>query len=518
MLQQHDDTMTALSIRSLALSLLWLVFSLCLLALYMTVPPSPDQSQFDFMAWMQTRGHPFYAGSFDMNWPGKMVLHEIGIRLFGVHKWTWRLTDFLLLLYITGMGFVFLRNSRFDLAPVIFLFLYPALYVTAGAWMAGQRDLIAAGLLLSASALLLVHIRYLPWHGLIAGILIGCAVMIRPTYLTFLVFGLGVDALWQVGEPLKARFFRALTICLGFCIVLLGFAVYGAWHGSLADWFIQTVLFPLTVYSNHEVRSLVPSLQVTFFSSWHWLTVVGLLGAWLWLSRDRLTKALSFILAMGLTIAISYVVQRKGFAYHLSGYLPLLTLLTVIALDQLFHKAWQTGAMHWRIAAFAIAFLCGAGTMIKMTKMEPVTIAWSGNCDRMAALYRPDTETQELVAIIQGNVPAAGRIFNYGHNFQAVFLAERLPSSRFVNTAAFEQIGPDFPYREEWLSELDAELSERPPDAVIIWMKRLPVSELNEEQTDENRPILKRLKPMLRSDYNLIHAQEDVRIYARLLP
>ena len=51
------------------LVLLWLVSAPVLCLLYLKVEPSPDQAQFDYMGWMATMGQPFYAGSFDMNWP-----------------------------------------------------------------------------------------------------------------------------------------------------------------------------------------------------------------------------------------------------------------------------------------------------------------------------------------------------------------------------------------------------------------------------------------------------------------
>src|SRR4051812_30984108 len=52
---------------------------------YCSIPPSPDQSAFDYMAWQGLQGVPWYTGSFDTTWPGSLVIHEIGIRLFGVH-------------------------------------------------------------------------------------------------------------------------------------------------------------------------------------------------------------------------------------------------------------------------------------------------------------------------------------------------------------------------------------------------------------------------------------------------
>ena len=141
------------------LVLLWLVSAPVLCLLYLKVEPSPDQAQFDYMGWMATMGQPFYAGSFDMNWPGGMLLHETAIRLFGPVLWSWHMLDFLLMQCATIAAAVFLWRAGFRLAPFVALLLYPPVYVTAGGWMAGQRDIVAMGLLIIACCAMLAPAR-----------------------------------------------------------------------------------------------------------------------------------------------------------------------------------------------------------------------------------------------------------------------------------------------------------------------------------------------------------------------
>ena len=142
-----------------ALVLLWLVSAPVLCLLWLKVEPSPDQAQFDYMGWMATMGQPFYAGSFDMNWPGGMLLHEAAIRLFGPVLWSWHMLDFLLMQCATIAAAVFLWRAGFRLAPFVALLLYPPVYVTAGGWMAGQRDIVAMGLLIIACCAMLAPAR-----------------------------------------------------------------------------------------------------------------------------------------------------------------------------------------------------------------------------------------------------------------------------------------------------------------------------------------------------------------------
>ncbi len=127
-----------------------------LTVLYLTVPTSPDQALFDYIAWSHLQGDVYYGGVAEQNFPGKMFMHELGLRLFGAHFWSFRAIDALSLALACLAGAGFLARSGFPAAPWLFLCLYPPLYMTAGYWMAGQRDIVAMNLLL-AVALLMVR-------------------------------------------------------------------------------------------------------------------------------------------------------------------------------------------------------------------------------------------------------------------------------------------------------------------------------------------------------------------------
>src|SRR5262249_20780649 len=115
---------------------------------YCSIPPSPDQSDFDYMAWQGLQGVQWYSGSFHITWPGPLVIHEIGIRLFGVHSWTARLTDFLLLQPAILAIYSFLKSAGLRWAAIGAALAYPIIYVTSGPWMAGHRDIVAMHILI----------------------------------------------------------------------------------------------------------------------------------------------------------------------------------------------------------------------------------------------------------------------------------------------------------------------------------------------------------------------------------
>src|SRR5688500_1504132 len=77
--------------RLLPLVALWWAF--CWFV-YAHVPPSPDDTDIDYMGWMLLRGGVQYVDFIDMNWPGGVWLHALSTLLFGVNLMSWRILDF----------------------------------------------------------------------------------------------------------------------------------------------------------------------------------------------------------------------------------------------------------------------------------------------------------------------------------------------------------------------------------------------------------------------------------------
>ena len=124
--------------------------------LYVHLPPSPDQSVYDYVGWRLTEGDTLYTDVADQNWPGAMLLHALATALFGNHLWTFRLFDLLALLPLAlAVLFLFLHRYYGRLAALLVLPVYLAMYVSADRWFSGQRDVIAAPLLIAAGMALL---------------------------------------------------------------------------------------------------------------------------------------------------------------------------------------------------------------------------------------------------------------------------------------------------------------------------------------------------------------------------
>ena len=459
----------------------WLVCVPVLGLAYMMVPTSPDQALFDYIAWMNLHGAPYYKGAAEQNWPGEMLIHELGIRLFGVHFWTFRLIDFLLM-QVASIGiFLFLKRAGVSLAPFVFLALYPVIYTTSGYWMAGQRDIVAAGILILASALLVSTSpgpsRFL--QAGLAGSLIAFAVLIRPTYASFLFGVLLLDLLgWLRKDNLaSSRIHHSLSIVGGFVLVIGSMVIAGLLVGSLGDWYEQTILFNLQVYpSTRSPLELFHQLAIALSQWWHWMALFAGAGLLMWLCRRGLRAELLLVVGLGLTILLSYFVQGKGFGYHLGGLIPLLVLLTAVSIDQLLEICAGATSVRWRWAVGATAFVVIAvtvvGTMKKAAAFLPQLETLARGTFQPVPVAGPDSldadETRILVDRIQGGSSVDQYFFQWGRNFEIGYLSQRPSSTRFISTPAIDLISDRFEKANAWLTEFNNDLTAKPPAFILV--------------------------------------------------
>lgn len=435
--------------------------------IYLRIPPSPDQSIFDYMAWLDLHGVPFYQGSFDMTWPGQLVFHELYLRLFGVHWWTARAGDFLLLQPAVLAIYLFLRLAGFPIAAIAAALIYPIVYVTSGGWMAGHRDLTGMHFLIGAAAFALLPRRGEAWRPIIAGLLVGYATMIRPTYLAFapLLFLLGLPN-WTGERPWRADFAKnALLFGLGVLIPAGLFSVYGLVTGTLDNWYLDSVRFVADAYqlTATRVRLFAPAAQLLTHALW-WLTIVAVLGSGLWIISGRSRQALLLIAAMILTALISYFAQNKGFGYHLGGLIPLFVMLGCAGAEAGMRRPLRSAPLRSATAALAGGLLL-AGTTLRIVhaSTDPVELAQEGPDQPL-----PLADSMVLASIVKSESGPSDTFLQYGWEFRVSFLAERRSPTALINTIAARLIRPGQPVFGQWLAEFDRELTVSPPKFVLV--------------------------------------------------
>lgn len=492
------------------LILLWLVSAPLLALLYLKIEPSPDQAQFDYMAWMATQGQTYYAGSFDMNWPGAILLHEAAIRLFGPVPWAWHMADFALMQMAAIAAALFLWRAGFRMAPWIALLLYPPVYVTAGGWMAGQRDILGMGILIMACAVMLASARREGAALFLAGALVACAVLIRPTYLSVLAGLLILEALprgWVAQPRRQPLWMRGAALLAGFGLVIGLALLWAVGVGNLDDWYQQSVLFTSQVYYDKPPMDPIHTLVTLFTRWWHWMTLCGVIGLALWLMRDRgLRYPLMLVLGLAVAILLSFFAQNKGFGYHIAGFLPLLVMLTAVALDQLDERRRLSRfAGQRRLLAVGLAALTGLvvlGAGVKLSRNLPMIADFPENgLAPVAGGYDLPAEDQaRIVDIIRNETDPGDRMVQYGTSYHVPYLAQRLPAHRFI-TPAIEMMTPEFPLYEAWMTEIGQGLEQWRPKFVLIAVAKFERGATGLVPTGDRVPVLAALLSYMGQDY-----------------
>ncbi|MBN8507165.1 MAG: glycosyltransferase family 39 protein [Burkholderiales bacterium] len=329
-------------------ALTWLVCG----ALYLALPPSPDQFNHAYLGWRLLMGDVPYRDTIDMNWPGVWWLHAMATGIFGVRMWSWRAFDYLLF----GITCIFLcdlvRRAAGGRAARICAVTSPVLYVTSGYWIAGQHDMSAAQFLVAA---LWAHVRghETPagrWQFL-AGAMLAAAMLNKPTVGIMLPL-LVLHALMLGASPRRVVAVAAATTA-GLLATLAAAAAAAITHGTTArELFDATIVFNAAAqYAGlpdalpRRPRSI--GIDFLMFHGWRWADLaLAAVAATIWLARSANRSAAGTAFGvLWLTGVLSYFVQGRGFSYHLAPALLALFGLLPIALDLLSARGAGSGEL-----------------------------------------------------------------------------------------------------------------------------------------------------------------------------
>lgn len=484
---------------------IWLAFCI---VLYINLPVSPDQSLFDYISWSVLSGQRLYADVFEINWPGKIIIHMFGTFLFGPETWSFRTIDTILLFFITTGMSLFLRRSGFILASLIVIALYPALYVSSGAWMAGQRDIVAAGVLIAAVGFALPPATYERARAIelvLAGAFIAFAVLIRPTVLPFIIGLLAIERVRLSETPADhGSMRRSLLIAVGFLGGLGGLAVCTAWFGSLSGWFNQAFLFNTEVYVNEApTTALLDQFIFLMTTSWHWLAIFSALSLLIWIGQDRLSYGVVVILGLMATIIVSFIAQNKGFGYHLGGFLTVFAFLNALLIEQL-AQYWRVMPKHALGRAFLLIMIAAVvgGTFKKTMALWP-------EAERLMTGER-DPAQQTLVTIagiVAENSSSDDTFLQWGRAYHAPYLAERFAPWPFVNIPLrySAHLSSAWPH---WQRLAETGLRDQPPAFVLVSRSDLLVP------ADKHPPLMIMMLSHVK-DYEVAYETQSFILYRR---
>ena len=295
-----------------------------------------------YVVFLIHRGLRPYSEITDSNMPGSYLTQGAAIAIFGASDFSWRLYEFFLMGMLSAAMVAIAR--RWDwLAGALAATLFVALHAAEGPEYAGERDLVAAVLLMISVAILLECLdRRRPLWMLGAGVAWGLAAWMKPTFLGFPA-GLALLALYVSLRRKETPWMYLLWASVGIllpCLLVLAFL-------------LRLQVLPDFV---HVLTSALPSYRRMPGGSTSWIgyrslpkrcLVLLLPALLLWISpgkRRQLDWRLATLLASAGFGLLSFVAQGKGFVYHRYAFVSFALLLAAIILVPLLNApGWRRG-------------------------------------------------------------------------------------------------------------------------------------------------------------------------------
>lgn len=453
-------------------------------ALYLSLPPSPDQFNHAYLGWRLLAGDIPYRDFIDMNWPGVMGLHALAELLFGFNVWSWRAFD-LLMFALSALFLVDLvrQGAGPDAAKLTFV-LAPVMYASIGFGIAGQHDMSAGQFLVGA---LWCHVRghsrdAVGWQ-LATGLFLGIAMLNKPTVAVLWPL-LVMQVLW-LRQPMRRVVVHSLmsgvatlmTVATAFAAVIaigtpvanLIDAVYGY---NVATQFLKSVTLSQALFD--AVTSV----------TWLVSTLVSLLAfGWL-LKKDNTSIAAAAVPLLWLAGVLSYLAQTRGHLYHLGPSFLALAAGQCMALVLVSSGRLRIGPSAWRgsvLAGLFLVVLVGVGNrLFDIYRRLPVALATGDYAQYLAGFKGGDgisaADAARFVSQLRDD-PRPGCVLVVGEVSSINYLTQRPQPSRFYYFPVIFNMHPPLPMAQRWneLWESDLRAAHCPfalvaPKASAAWL------------------------------------------------
>ena len=235
-----------------------LLVALPILSLTLINPIGWDNAIYQSMAIDLVRyGKLPYVGSWDVNFPGIVLIHSACIVLFGTSDFAFRVFDVLVNACFVLVLYRYERRWLSHRASLLGVSLYVIWYLFGGVLIFGQRDVYIGMLVVAAIDRMLegTGAGASRRHIAMASLCLGLAVLIRPTsliYSVILSLTISDGDLWRL---LRERGLFIASTCVP---LLLSFVPCCFVGGGLNLYYSSTILFIFDLYTK-------------FSSDWKWL-------------------------------------------------------------------------------------------------------------------------------------------------------------------------------------------------------------------------------------------------------
>ena len=439
-----------------------LLASAVVLARTLAYPMGTDNQLYAYMAKLWLNGFMPYMGSWDQNFPGIIVIHAVELVLLGDSILAFRVWDAMFQLLTVYL--VYLVTSRLydERAGWVAGFIYALCYTHQNMNFVGERELYITLCLLG-----IIHLTQKERPAdLLVGLLIGFAILIRPTSGLF-----GIPLLIVAFRNGGAR--SVFTMLLGASLPLAVMLGYYLAIGGIDEFYEATIGFTTAVYNRLEVPS-------NYFDEealrGYWRLYLFLPVGIYYVIKSRKESFLLFGFAL-LSAAVLVLLHRLPYHYQ-----PLITFLIVFCgigvvylADQLADRLFRDRAVlrSLLIATLVImviltnfrgAFMFEWGKKVLQGEELNLEILRT----KFNSIYPDEVAVGRYLA---SHTTSADRVQGIAP-LMPMYLADRAPSSRFITAPALAMrsaSGELTDFQVRWRREYLESLRTLPPRYYIIF-------------------------------------------------
>lgn len=466
------------------------------------------------------RGRIPYRDVFDHKTPGIYLVHYLLVRLFGEELWAIRLAEVVAIFAIGWLAHVAMKekeeNSRPGLASLVTLSTAAFYFVTFDFKATGEGEIWCA-LLLVAAAATLARVDRLVVAAALAGVLFGCAILVKPSALWFapaLVYqahAVGVARFRWARATMVTTALRLVVCGLGMALPIAATLAYFATHSALRDAY-EVVVRANTAYV--QLESAIKLRRDYVWNVWGFvdatqplslLAFTGL-GAVLFRNCRDAKKRRGGVLALLFLVcaAGSVASQQKFFMGHWTISVGSFALLAAACLRGM--TEWRPDIKLWRLALAATLphFMSGAHLQAYLHTYA-VTVHYArGAINRPTftgefvehAVATTAAENEEVASVIVRYSSPDDAVLVRGFQPQIYARAKRRWSGRFFWSIFL--VSPTRPYNQEkWRAEDAADIERTPPRVVAT------IRSANRFES----PL-----PWLERGYTVVHETKDVAV------
>jgi hypothetical protein len=528
----QDDSSTALALMSEPSSILrrlgpaallvlwWLALGIC----YSTIAPSPDQFELQYVGERMLSGAIPYIDIVDMNWPGGFWLHALTAWYVPETFFPWRVEDFVIMLAGLLFGAGILHQHGNAAARTAWLVLYPLLYATAfGQWFSGQRDIVAAHVLIIAAW---THLRAwehdrIGWN-FATGLLVAFAMLLKPTMgvagLAFVLHVLLSARSWR--ERFRGAVHMAVAGIIAASGVAAGFLIARLSGAGWVD--IWECAFVYNAITQHRDSASTSQFITTWWratiGSWYWISAIAAVGMIMIPKTPSGRRVHLLLILLWLAGALNYWVQGRAYPYHLGMYFSFLCVFTAIGVGSCWRAAWSSprAAVAWPARVAILIVL--AATVAKLENLLPNVRYALGMEDRESLMSRYTAgggstmaDAIHVVERIRSTVPPDETVLVWGIESVINHLAARPQPTRFYYGPLLGNARPPLPMADRWNAAFKADLARCKPAACVV------SREFHESLLDAGAPAAEHVQAILR-DYELVMRAGGLDVYLRTAP